>query len=86
MPTNNIKHQMLKYAKEFAKRKFFGYILTVDTKDGQDFVDISAKQEEREELNKILIEHPEYDGTEFRNMIKKAKEVLKEKEREYNER
>lgn len=76
MPTNNIKHRMLIDAKRIANTEFKGYFLT--TEDGNQLW-ISPKIVRDARIYTVLEEHPEYDPNEFREMIKKAGQINKER-------
>lgn len=71
MPTNSVKHEMLKLAKRIANTEYKDTIEEDIMPDGNLFkFKMPAKTHQDADINEILWNHPEFDAGRFRNMIK----------------
>jgi len=68
MPTNSVKHTMLKEAKKIATHDFEDFYLRGNL--GNVVRIISASEMKDGAIRGILLDHPEFDSGEFRRMIK----------------
>lgn len=75
MATNSVKHTMLQLAKKIANTEYKDRVEMVknpDTLKYEKYI-TPATAVRNEVINYILKDHPEFDGTEFRSMIKEFK-------------
>jgi hypothetical protein len=72
MPTNSIKHRMLKEAKRIANKEYRTITKEIQLKnDGDTIRTVISPEIQREwNIDEILDNHPDYDEDIFRGMIR----------------
>lgn len=78
MPTQNVKHRMLVEAKRIAIKEFTD-IKIINLLDNQEII-ILKKENKKNAIDVILLDHPEFDPNTFKKMIRDMGVRNKQKE------